>query len=365
MGMDDLIAAIGLAAEMLDLKAPINAPARACVLECSQQQGLGLVVNVVVRSGTISVGDIIVCGTECIKVRALLDERGEKRQSCGPSTPVSVVGFKELDAMGTVLRGVASEEEGKVIISEREATQQALDYEKVAAVQTPAEPPAEDARTLRAIVKASTKGALEAFMKYVNALPQDEVKILVLKSGVGPIHEGDVQMASLLGAKLFGFGLSVPEAVADAARRKAVMVHTREIIYQLMDDFRDAVAKELPPVEKQDVVGTAEVLQVFKRDGKKRQIIFGAGCRVTSGKLVSRDSKGKIHFRVLRDGVQVFQSGLERLFHFKDEVQSIDKGHECCLVLQDGKDYEPADVIECVCTSLVPPVFDDSAGRAS
>lgn len=363
MGMEELVSSIGLAAEMLDLKAPIQAPARACVLECSQQQGLGCVVNVVLRSGTISVGDIVVCGTECVKVRALIDERGQKRQSCGPSTPVSVVGFKDLDAMGTILRGVASEEEGKAIISEREASKQELQFEK--GLENSLEQDGDHPHTLRAIIKASTKGSLEAFMKYVSALPQDRAKIIVLKSSVGPIHEGDVQMAGLLGAKLFGFGLNLSEAVADTARKKGVTVHTREIIYQLMDDFRDAVAMSLPPVVKEEVLGTAQVLQVFKRDGKKKQTINAAGCRVVSGKLVSRDPKGKIQYRVKREGAETAQSGLERLFHFKDEVQSIDKGQECCLVLQDVNEYEPGDTIECISISQVPPMFDDSAGRAS
>lgn len=358
-GMDELLRAIETTTEMLDLKAPVDSPARAYVIESTQRLGLGCVANVVVRSGTIHVGDIVICGTECVKVRALFDEHGEKLKSCGPSTPVSVVGFKDINKMSSILRAVESEAKGELIVQER------IRKQREAHLQQPEEE-REGGRVLRTIIKATTKGSLEAFQKYVDALPQDEIQIMVLKSGVGPLLEGDVQQAQQFGAELFSFGPPVAENVIEAGRIRGVPIYHHDIIYSLMDSFRDAVSKQLPPTTRMDVLGNATILQVFERDGKKKATIHAAGCRVNAGKVVSRDPKGgTIRYRVLREGNELTVSGIDKLFHFKDEVQAVEKGQECCIVLDGWTDFVQGDLLECVSTTNVQPVFDDSAGRAS
>ena len=380
-----------LAADMLDLQAPSTGPAQCYVIESRRERGQGCVMNVVVRAGEMRVGDYFVCGLQSGPVRAMIDERGKRIDVAVPSMGVQLIGAVALDDMTEDLVTVKSEAEAARIVSERralvdvaETSEQEGTSDAVAlagrgevyrikrgrgkmgvAVKLPTaderrEEQKRDDASVSLIIKADVSGALEALLDYVNKLPSDEVQLTVVRSGVGEINEGDVTYADEMGALIVGFNVPVNAVAAAQARQRSVSVVSRDIIYFVMDEIRDAASAKLPTQSEQSVVGEAEVLQQFPQRKKRASDpdTVVAGVRVTKGEL-----KHSAMYRVRRNGEVVYSGALSSMRHLTKEVRVAAKGMECGLIMQGWSGIERGDELECVEEVTIARVLDDSAAR--
>ncbi|MCS3903491.1 translation initiation factor IF-2 [Methylohalomonas lacus] len=330
-GIDNLIDAVLLQAELLELKAVAEGPATGAVVESRLDKGRGPVATILVQSGTLNKGDVVVSGHEYGRVRAMLNERGEDVESVGPSTPVEVLGLSGTPRAGDELVVVGDEKKAREIAMFRQgkyrevklAKQQANKLEDMMAQMGEGE-----VVTLNVLIKADVQGSAEALADSLEKLSNDEVKVSVVSNGVGGINESDVNLALASGAMIIGFNVR-----ADAAARKLVEdegldLRYYSVIYDVIDDIKTALSGMLAPEVREQIIGNAEVKQVFR--SKK----FGdiAGCIVTEG-VVKRSNP----IRVLRDNVVVFEGQLESLRRVKDDVNEVQAGTECGIGV---KDYE-------------------------
>eukprot|EP00808_Paulinella_micropora_P020973 g67308.t1 len=389
-GLDQLRTAIALTAEMQDLSAPRETLAEAAVLEARKQEGLGLIVNVIVRQGTLKVGDYVVCGQQATKVRVLLDANGNRVDTAPPSFPVCIVGFKSLEGIGDTLTACADEqtaeskarsfiqedlagsmeeieESGEVEQGDVETvtvrTGQKRFTRKLVAWATDEDREAEkdlESRTVRIFLKADVKGSLAALKLYVDQLPRNVLTIEVVKDGLGDFNETDVELAADTGAILAGFGVQASEQIQDLATKKKVSLHTRNVIYNLMDDIRDHLTAHLPTQKVVTVHGAAKIQALFPLKGKGSRQKVAAGCVVTLGTLAASKP-----YRVMRGDKVIAEVDCETLKHFKDKVSTVDKGNECGVILEEFDAFELGDIIECYEIEEVRPQFDDTIARGS
>ena len=380
-----------LAADMLDLQAPATGPAQCYVIESRRERGQGCVMNVVVRAGEMKVGDYFVCGLQSGPVRAMVDERGKRVERAVPSMGVQLLGAMALEDMTEDLTTVRTEAEAQRIVSERRALLDVAETGKqeessdalaragkgevykikrgrdkmgvAVKLLTKEERKEEQKRadaSLSLIIKADVTGALEALLDYVHKLPSDEVTLTVVRSGVGEINDGDVVYANEMGAMIVGFNVPINAAAATQARQRNVPVVSRDIIYFVMDEIRDAASAKLPTQTEITTVGEAEVMQLFpqrkKRAADPDTIV--AGVRVTKGEL-----KHSAMYRVRRNGEVVYSGSLSSMRHMAKEVRVAPKGMECGLIMQGWSGIERGDELECVEEVTLPRVLDDSAAR--
>jgi translation initiation factor IF-2 len=339
--LDRLQEAILLQAEILDLKANPHRPAEGVVIEAKLERGRGPVATVLIKRGTLKVGDIFVAGSEWGRVRALVDERGQSLKDAGPSMPVEVLGLN-----GTPLAGddfiVAENERRASDIAEyrqrRRREQQAAAGARGTLEQMFSQIAAGVAKELAVVVKSDVQGSLEAIVGSLEKLSTKEVAIRVLHAAVGGINESDVILAKASNAVIVGFNVRANPQARDLARRDTVEIRYYSIIYDVIDDMKAALSGLLAPTLRERFLGNAEIREVFNitKVGKV------AGCMVTEG-VVRRGAK----VRLLRDNVVIHEGSLKTLKRFKDEVREVREGFECGMAFENYHDIQAGDVIEC------------------
>ncbi len=339
-GVNELLEAVTLQAEIMELQAIAEAPGQGVVIESSLDRGRGPVATVLVQNGTLKQGDIIIAGESYGRVRAMLDDQGQATKGAGPSQPVEVLGLNGTPAAGDDF-SVASDERTARELAEfradksqerRQAMQQAAKLENMFANMSEGEK-----RILKLVIKADVRGSLEAIVQALADLGNDEVGVQVLGSGVGGISVSDATMAATYGAAVFGFNVRADKAAKTHLEREGVDLRYYSVIYELIDDVKAVLSGMLAPEVREEIVGVAEVRDVF------RSPRFGAiaGCMVTEG-TVFRSKP----IRVLRDNVVIYEGELESLRRFKDDVNEVRNGTECGIGVRNYNDVRVGDQIE-------------------
>lgn len=349
-GVESLLEAVLLQAELLELTAVHEGPARGVVVESELDKGRGPVATLLVQNGTLSRGDIIVAGEYYGRVRAINDEHNNQVKSAGPATPVAILGLGGTPAAGDPFLVAKDEKKAREVAEFRKekATSERL-ATPAASLDTLLESfGASEINYLNVVVKADVRGSLEAIVSALRDLGNDEVKVSVVFSGVGGITESDVNLALTSGAVIFGFNVRADNSARRVVELEGLDLRYYKVIYDLVDDVKAALSGMLSPEVREDIVGIAEVRDVF--ESKK----FGniAGCMVIEG-TVSRSKK----IRVLRDNVVIYEGELESLRHFKSEVEEAKNGTECGIGVKNYNDVKVKDQIEVFDTREVARVL--------
>ncbi|MDA7469910.1 translation initiation factor IF-2, partial [Planktomarina temperata] len=340
-GLDQLLEAIALQSEILELKANPNRAASGAVIEAQLDVGRGPVATVLVQNGTLKLGDIFVVGEQWGKVRALINDSGERIKTAGPSTPVEVLGLNGTPEAGDVLNVVETEAQAREIAEYR--AQAAKDKRAALGAATTLEQlmanakANEDISELPILLKADVQGSAEAIVQAMAKIGNDEVRVRVLHSGVGAITETDIGLAEASGAPVFGFNVRANTSARNTANQKGVEIRYYSVIYDLVDDVKAAASGLLSAEIRETFIGYANIKEVFKVSGVGKV----AGCLVTEG--VARRSAG---VRLLRDNVVIHEGTLKTLKRFKDEVPEVQSGQECGMAFENYDDIRPNDVIE-------------------
>ena len=340
MGIDDLLDAILLQSEVLELTAVKDGMASGVVIESYLDKGRGPVATILVQSGTLHKGDIVLCGFEYGRVRAMRDENGQEINEAGPSIPVEVLGLSGVPAAGDEATVVRDEKKAREVALHRQgkfrevklARQQKAKLENMFSNMTEG-----DVAELNIIVKADVQGSVEAIIQSLQELSTDEVKVKVVGSGVGGISETDATLAAASNAIMVGFNVRADASARRIIEAENIDLRYYSIIYELLNDVKAAMSGMLQPEFKQEIIGLAEVRDVFKHPK------FGAiaGCMVTEG-IVKRNNP----IRVLRDNVVIFEGELESLRRFKDDVSEVRNGMECGIGVKNYNDVKVGDQIE-------------------
>jgi len=339
-GVDDLLDAISLQAEVMELTAPEQGPAHGTVIEARLDKGRGTVVTVLVQKGTLNKGDIVVVGQEYGRVRALFNEKGEQLDTAGPSTPVELLGLSGTPAAGDELQAAPDDKTAREIANFRQtkAREQKMAQQQAAKLDEMFNKmEAGDVKTLNVVIKGDVHGSVEAVSQGLQKLSTDMVKVRVVGSGVGGINETDAQLAAASQAILIGFNVRADNAARKVIAEKGLDVQYFSIIYDLLDVVTKAMTGMLEPVFRDEIIGLARVDDVFSSPK------FGdiAGCLVVEG-VVKRSNP----IRVLRDNVVIYEGELESLRRFKDDVNEVNSGTECGIGVKNYKDVKPGDQIE-------------------
>jgi len=340
-GLDQLLEAIALQAEILELKANPKRAAQGAVIEAQLDVGRGPVATVLVQKGTLKQGDIFVVGEQWGKVRALINDKGERVKEAGPSVPVEVLGLNGTPEAGDVLNVVDTEAQAREIADYR--IDLAKEKRAAAGAATTLEQLMARAKEnqnlteMPILVKADVQGSAEAIVQAMEKIGNDEVRVRVLHYGVGAITDTDVGLAEASGAPVIGFNVRANASARNSANQKGVEIRYYSIIYDLVDDVRAAASGLLSAEIRENFIGYASIKEVFKVSGVGKV----AGCIVTEG--VARRSAG---VRLLRDNVVIHEGTLKTLKRFKDEVKDVQSGQECGMAFENYDDIRPADVIE-------------------
>ena len=341
--IDKLLDLVLLQAEMMELKANPKAPAEGVIIESQLEAGRGATSTVIVRSGTLKAGDVVVCGEHWCKVRALLDDKGKKIPSAEPSTPAIVMGWTGAPEAGDSFSKVENDRQARKITEEA-----ILERKKLAAAESAPKPTSieelmaaienQDQKVFKCIVKSDVSGTVEALVACLNDIKSDKVKLEVISGSVGQITKNDVDFAATAGASIVAFNVKQENGVAGVAKHKGVQIITHNIIYELINQVKDAMKNLLDPELKENKLGAAEVRALFNvsKGGKV------AGCMVTEG-MVKRDKFA----RVFRKGKEISKGKISDIKRFKDDVAEVRAGYECGISLNNFTDFEAGDVIEC------------------
>ena len=339
-GVDDLLEMILLQADVMQLRANPNRMARGVIIEAKLDKNRGPLATVLLKNGTLHVGDNIVAGMASGRVRAMLNDRGERVKEAGPSMPVEIAGFTEVPEAGDDMMAVADDRLSRQVAQERR--------EKMRAARTATTKVSLDnlfdninegkLKNLNLIVKADVQGSVEAVKQALEKLSNDEVKVHILHSAVGAITKDDVNLASAFGAIIIGFNIRPDASAREAAAREEVDIRLYRIIYQAIEDIEAAMKGMLAPQYREEIIGHAEVRSVFMVSG----VGMVAGCYVKDGKLQRNAS-----VRLVRDNIVVFDGKLSSLRRFKDDVKEVAAGYECGVGLENYNDIKENDEIEC------------------
>ena len=341
INIDALLEAVLLEAEVLELTAPVEAPAKGIIVEARLDKGRGAVATLLVQSGTLKKGDMLLAGTAFGKIRAMMDENGKAITEAGPSIPVEILGLSDVPNAGEDAIVLADEKKAREIALFRQgkfrdvrlAKQQAAKLENMFSNMGEGQ-----VQNLSVIIKADVQGSYEALAGSLQKLSTDEVRVQVLHSGVGGITESDVNLAIASGAFIIGFNVRADASARKLAENEDVEIRYYNIIYDAIDDVKAAMSGMLSPEEKEQVTGTVEIRQVISVS-KVGNI---AGCMVTDG-VVKRDS----HIRLIRNNVVVHSGELSSLKRYKDDVKEVRMGFECGLMIKGYNDIMEGDVLEC------------------
>ena len=340
-GIDDLLERILLEAEMLELKGNPKRPAEAFVLESQLEQGYGPTASIVVKNGTLHVGDPIICGEYYGKVKGLIDHRGQRIKSAGPSTPVKIVGLSGVPDAGTKLVVCKSEKEAKEIGEARSASKRVETLSGKGGGMTLDDlfSQMENGKrnTLKVVVKTDVCGSSEAIVESLKKLPSEKISVEVLHAGVGAITESDVQLAASSNAIVIGFHVRVNPGVNDLAKKENVEIRLYSIIYELLEDIKDAMAGRLEPDKREKELGVAHILKIFELSRGPKI----CGCMVEKGVV-----KVGSNSRVFRKGELIFNGEVRSLRRFQDDVKEVRQGMECGIKLDNFLDFDVGDVIQ-------------------
>lgn len=339
-GIDELLEQVLLQAEVLELKAPVDAMAKGLVIEAQLDKGRGPVATVLVQSGTLKTGDVVLAGQTYGRVRAMLDEDGKSIKGAGPSIPVEIQGLTEVPQAGDEFMVMSDERRAREIATYRAgkfrntklAKQQAAKLENMFSDMT-----AGEVKSLPVIVKADVQGSQEALAQSLMKLSTEEVKVQMVYAAVGGISESDVNLAIASKAIIVGFNVRADAGARKLAENNGVELRYYNIIYDAVDELKAAMSGMLAPEKKEEVIGSAEIRTVFVAS----KIGTVAGCMVTSG-VVTRSA----HFRLLRDNVVIYTGELESLKRMKDDVREVKEGFECGIKLKNYNDIKEGDQLE-------------------
>jgi len=339
-GIDELLEQVLLQAEVLELKAPVDAMAKGLVIEAQLDKGRGPVATVLVQSGTLKTGDVVLAGQTYGRVRAMLDENGRTVKAAGPSIPVEIQGLTEVPQAGDEFMVLADERRAREIATYRAgkfrhtklAKQQAAKLENMFTDMA-----AGEVKTVPIIVKADVQGSQEALSQSLLKLSTDEVKVQLVYAAVGAISESDINLAIAAKAVVIGFNVRADAGARKLAEANGIDIRYYDIIYDAVDDLKLAMSGMLTPDKKEEVIGTAEIRQIFKVS----KIGSIAGCMVTSG-LVRRTAR----LRLLRNNTVIYTGELDSLKRFKDDAKEVREGFDCGLNIKNYNDIEVGDILE-------------------
>ena len=340
-GVDQLLEMILLVAEVQDYKANPNRKARGVIIEARLDKGRGPVANVLIKNGTLRVGDTIVAGMAYGRVRAMVNDKGERVKEARPSDPVEVIGFNDVPEAGDILSAVDDDSLSRKVAEERR------DKARAALIKAQSKTTLDDlfnqisegqVKELNIIVKADVQGSVEAVKQSLERLSNDEVKVKVIHGGVGAITETDVNLASASNAIIIGFNVRHDNNVRDLAEHEKVDIRLYRVIYNAIEDIQAAMKGMLAPKFKENVLGRCTVRQTFRVSG----VGTVAGCYVTDGKI-----QRNAQIRLLRDNVVVHEGKIDSLKRFKDDAKEVAAGYECGLGIENYNDVKEGDEIEC------------------
>ena len=344
MGIDALLENLVAQAEIMELKANPNRPAKGTVVEARMDKGRGPIMTVLVQNGTLHTGDIIIAGTSVGRVRVMTNDRGERITEAGPSVPVEIAGMSEVPSAGDVFNAVADERMARELAAQRLAQQKAAASgadRKVSLEDLFARIQEGELKDFNIIVKADVQGSAEAVKSSLEKLSNDEVRVKVIHSGVGAINESDVMLASTSNAVIVGFNVRPDNAARDSAERAKVELRMYRVIYDCINDVEAAMKGMLSPKFQEVIIGHAEVRQTF-RVSKLGTV---CGCYVLDGKI-----RRNCQVRVNRDNIVIFEGELASLRRFKDDVREVAAGYECGMQIDRFNDVKEGDIIECFVT---------------
>ncbi len=340
-GIDDLLDTILLQAEMMELKADPTRKAKAIVLESSLEKGLGPVANIIVKNGTLKVGDSVIVGTTYGRVRGIILDNGKRAKEAPPSTPAAVIGLHEVPQAGDIMVAMDSEKEAKELahkIKEYKRSKELSKTTKISIDELSALIAQGKIKKLPVIIKADVQGSLEAIKKALGELKNDEVEVDIIHEGVGAISESDVLLADASDhAIILGFNVRPTGAVKNKAKELGIEIKTYSIIYDLIDDVKALLSGLMSPIIKEEVIGQAEVRQTFHI----AKVGTVAGCFVIDG-VIQKDAKA----RLIRNGVVIYTTNIASLKRFSDDVKEVKKGYECGIMLENFNDIKEGDIIE-------------------
>jgi translation initiation factor IF-2 len=340
VGINELLEKVLLQSEMLELTANPKVPAEGVVLEAYLDKGRGPVANVLVRNGTLKVGDLVVAGQAWGKVKAMTDDRGRQLREAEPATPVEILGLSEVPGAGESIYVVTDAKKAQEIADSKKRaesiampTQARMGLDQIHQMMQSG-----DVHELKLIIKADVQGSIEALVKALTDLSTDKVKVNVIHTGVGGITETDVMLATASNCIVIGFNVRPTGKAGDIAKSERVDLRLYRIIYEAVDEVKKAMAGMLAPNFVEKTVGKAEVRQVFTIP----KVGAIAGSFVQDGKIV-RNGKA----RVMRDAAEVWHGNIKALRRFKDDVREVASGYECGISLDGFNDFQERDIIEC------------------
>ena len=339
LGVDDLLEMIALQSEVMELRANPEGDARGIVIEASSKAGKGSTASIIVKTGKLKVGDSFICGPYYGKVKLLLDDRGNQLKEVGPSMPIEVLGFSGVPKVGDELVVMDSERAVKKLSEER---LEELRHEKLmkpvkARLQDIWADVGSNKKTLKLVLKADVQGSIQAIEGSLMDIESDKVEIEILHKAAGPISESDVLLCSASDGIIIGFGVKVENKALKLSKQESVEIRLYSVIYELIDQIKEAMLGMLDTETREKVIGRAEVKEVFKI--KRGRV---GGCIVNEGQI-NRNARA----RVIRDGQAVYDGGFQTLKRFQDEAETVKTGLECGIRLGNYLEYEVGDIIEC------------------
>ncbi|MGA1513758.1 MAG: translation initiation factor IF-2, partial [Methylophilaceae bacterium] len=339
-GIDELLDAILLQAEILELKAPINTPAKGIVVESRLDKGRGPVASILVQSGLMKTGDMLLAGSSYGRVRVMLNENASQIKEAGPSIPVEIVGLSDVPNAGDEVIVLNDERKAREIALFRQGKFRDVKFAKqqAAKLENMFDQMAEgDVKSLPLILKSDVQGSYEALKGSLEKLSNDEVKINVIHNAVGAVNESDINLAVASNAIIIAFNVRAEGGARKSAESNDIEIRYYSIIYDAVDDVKAALTGMLSPDEKENVLGSVEIREIYKVS----KIGTIAGCYVTDG-LIKRESK----VRVLRDNIVIYDGELSSLKRFKDDVKEVKSNFECGLSIKNFNDLKEGDTLE-------------------
>jgi translation initiation factor IF-2 len=346
-GLEDLLEAIVLVADNMDIRANPNGQVIGTVIEAELDKAKGPMATLLVQNGTLEMGDVVVVGQALGRLKALFDFRGRRIRKAGPSTPVSVMGLSEVPQAGDIFQVVPSEREARSIVSEKSQVSDKLSSGKKAQItleQLYDQYKAGEIRELRLIIKADVQGSLEPIVSSLKDLCTEELTVNILHAETGNITENDVMLAAASKAVIIGFSVQADVPARRLAEKEGVSIRLYDIIYRMIEDIEKALNGMLAPVEKETVLGHADVRKVF-RISKVGNI---AGCYIIDGEI-RRNARAK----VFRNGEIVAIGEISTIKHLQEDVREIRQGFECGIAIKNFSDFVEGDRIECVLVEMV------------
>lgn len=357
IGIDDLLEMVLLVAEVKELKANPNRDARGVIVEAKLDKGRGPVATVLVQNGTLRIGDSVVCGTTYGKVRAMVNDRGENVKKAGPSVPVEILGLNDVPEAGDIL-AVLEEKQARSIAEARIERQRnnLIKSKKVSLDDLFHQIQEGDIKDLNIVIKADVQGSVEALSSSLLKLNKnDEVRVSIVHSGVGAVNESDVMLASASNALIIAFNVRPDANARKLADTENIDIRTYRVIYDAINDVKDAMSGMLKPKYKEVIQGRVEIRQVMKFS---KALV--AGSYVLEGKICNNSK-----IRIIRDNIEIFDGEIDSLRRFKDEVKEVNAGYECGISIVDFRDFKEGDIIEAYTMEEIATTIADANKAAA